>query len=97
MARLRPAGRPSLYADLRTAVAQTTGQPPVQTEQLARLTWKKVLTLLGAFAVIYLLLPQLKTIRERYGLVAVGPFRCSQSCASRAKSCAKFTGRPSAP
>jgi uncharacterized protein (TIRG00374 family) len=57
--RLRPGGRPSLYADLRTAVAQATGEPPVKPEQLARLTWKKALTLLGAFAVIYLLLPQL--------------------------------------
>jgi hypothetical protein len=36
----------------------------------------------------------LKTIRERYGLIAVGPFHRSQSCASRAKSCAKFTRRP---
>jgi uncharacterized protein (TIRG00374 family) len=57
--RLRPGGRPSLYADLRTAVAQATGEPAAQPEQLARLTWKKALTLLGAFAVIYLLLPQL--------------------------------------
>jgi uncharacterized protein (TIRG00374 family) len=59
MEKLRPGGRPNLYADLRTAVAQVTGQPPVKLEQLARLTWKKGLTLLGAFAVIYLLLPQL--------------------------------------
>jgi hypothetical protein len=44
MARLGPGGRPSLYADPTAAVAQTTGQPPVQTEQLARLTWKKALT-----------------------------------------------------
>jgi uncharacterized protein (TIRG00374 family) len=57
--RLRPGGRPSLYADLRTAVAQATGEPAAKPEQLARLTWKKALTLLGAFAVIYLLLPQL--------------------------------------
>jgi uncharacterized protein (TIRG00374 family) len=59
MERLRPGGRPSLYADLRTAVAQASGEPPVKPEQLARFTWKKALTLLGAFAVIYLLLPQL--------------------------------------
>ena len=39
--RLRPGGRPSLYADLRTAVAQATGEPPVKPEQLARFTWKK--------------------------------------------------------
>jgi uncharacterized protein (TIRG00374 family) len=58
MERLRPGGRPSLYADLRTAVAQVTGEA-VKPEQLARFTWKKGLTLLGAFAVIYLLLPQL--------------------------------------
>jgi uncharacterized protein (TIRG00374 family) len=57
--RLRPGGRPSLYADLRTAAAQATGEQPVKPEPLARLTWKKALTLLGAFAVIYLLLPQL--------------------------------------
>ena len=57
--RLRPGGRPSLYADLTQAVAQVTGQPAAKPEQLARFTWKKALTLLGAFAVIYLLLPQL--------------------------------------
>ncbi len=55
---LRPGGRPSLYADLRTAVAQATGEPPVKLEPLSRFTWKKALTLLGAFAVIYLVLPQ---------------------------------------
>jgi uncharacterized protein (TIRG00374 family) len=57
--RLRPGGRPSLYRDLRSEVAQATGEPPVKPEQLARFTWKKALTLLGAFAVIYLVLPQL--------------------------------------
>jgi uncharacterized protein (TIRG00374 family) len=57
--RLRPGGRPSLYTDLRTAVGLVTGEPPPKPEQLARFTWKKGLTLLGAFAVIYLLLPQL--------------------------------------
>ncbi len=57
--RLRPGGRPSVYADLRTAVAQSTGEPAAKPEELARFTWKKALTLLGAFAVIYLLLPQL--------------------------------------
>jgi hypothetical protein len=57
--RLQPGGRPSLYADLRTAVAQVTNEPPVKPVQLARFTWKKALTLLGAFAVIYLVLPQL--------------------------------------
>ena len=57
--RLRPGGRPNLYADLRTAVAEATGEPAVKPDQLARLTWKKTLTLLGAFAVVYLLLPQL--------------------------------------
>jgi uncharacterized protein (TIRG00374 family) len=59
MERLRPGGRPNLYADLRTAIAETTGEPAVKPEQLARFTWKKGLTLLGGFAVIYLLLPQL--------------------------------------
>jgi uncharacterized protein (TIRG00374 family) len=57
--RLRPGGRPSLYADLRTGVAQATGEPPAKPVQMARFTWKTALTLLGAFAVIYLLLPQL--------------------------------------
>jgi uncharacterized protein (TIRG00374 family) len=57
--RLRPGGGPSLYADLRTAVSQATGESPVKPEQLSRFTWKKALTLLGAFAVVYLLLPQL--------------------------------------
>lgn len=56
---LRPGGRPSLYADLRSAAAKATGEQPVKPEQLARFTWKKGLTLLGVFAVIYLLLPQL--------------------------------------
>jgi uncharacterized protein (TIRG00374 family) len=59
MERLRPGGRPNLYADLRTAVGQVTGGPAIKLEPLARFTWKKALTLLGAFAVIYLLLPQL--------------------------------------
>jgi uncharacterized protein (TIRG00374 family) len=57
--RLQPGGRPNLYADLRTAVAHVTGEPPAKPEPLARFTWKRALTLLGAFAVIYLLLPQL--------------------------------------
>ena len=65
MERLRPGGRPSLYADLRTAVAHASGEPPVKPEQLARFTWKKALTLLGGFAVIYLLLPQLAERRRR--------------------------------
>ncbi len=56
---LRPGGRPSLYRDLRKAVAQAAGEPPVKLEPMARFTWKKALTLLGAFAVIYLVLPQL--------------------------------------
>ena len=40
-------------------MAHASGEPPVKPEQLARFTWKKALTLLGGFAVIYLLLPQL--------------------------------------
>jgi uncharacterized protein (TIRG00374 family) len=59
MERLRPGGRPNLYADLLAAVAKVTGEPLAKPEQLARFTWKKGLTLMGAFAVIYLLLPQL--------------------------------------
>jgi uncharacterized protein (TIRG00374 family) len=58
MERLRPGGRPSLYADLRTKVGEATGAPAVKPEVLARFTWKKALTLLGVFAVVYLLLPQ---------------------------------------
>ena len=57
--RLRPGGRPSLYRDLTSEVAKATDQQSVKPEQLARFTWKKGLTLLGAFAVIYLVLPQL--------------------------------------
>jgi uncharacterized protein (TIRG00374 family) len=57
--RLQPGGRSNLYADLRTALAQVTGEPLVKPEQLSRFTWKKSLTLLGAFAAIYLILPQL--------------------------------------
>jgi uncharacterized protein (TIRG00374 family) len=56
---LRPGGRPSLYADLRAAVGQASGQPPAKLESLARFTWKNTLALLGTFAVIYLVLPQL--------------------------------------
>jgi hypothetical protein len=57
--RLRPGGRPSLYADLRSSVAQVTGEPAVEPDQLGRFTRKKALSLMGAFAVIYLILPQL--------------------------------------
>ena len=59
MERLRPGGRPNLYADLRKGVARASGEGEVKPAPLARFTWKKGLTLLGAFAVIYLLLPQL--------------------------------------
>ena len=40
MERLRPGGRPNLYADLRTGVTRATGETAV-TEPLARFTWKK--------------------------------------------------------
>jgi uncharacterized protein (TIRG00374 family) len=56
---LRPGGRPNLFADLRNDIARVTGEPVAKPEQLARFTWKTGLTLLGAFAVIYLVLPQL--------------------------------------
>jgi uncharacterized protein (TIRG00374 family) len=59
MERLRPGGRPNLYEDLRAAIAQATGETAAKPEQLGRFTWKRTLTLLGAFAVLYLLLPQL--------------------------------------
>jgi uncharacterized protein (TIRG00374 family) len=57
--RLRPGARSSVLADARAAVGQAVGQPPVKAQPLARFTWKTVLALLGAFAVIYLVLPQL--------------------------------------
>jgi uncharacterized protein (TIRG00374 family) len=56
---LRPGGRPNLFADLRNDVGRVTGEPVAKPEQMARFTWKTGLTLLGAFAVIYLVLPQL--------------------------------------
>ena len=56
---LRPGGRPSLLGDLRTEIERVTGKPPAKLEPLARFTWKRALALLGAFAVIYLVLPQL--------------------------------------
>jgi uncharacterized protein (TIRG00374 family) len=58
MERLRPGGRPNLYEDLRAAISHATSAPVAKPEQLGRFTWKRALTLLGAFAVIYLLLPQ---------------------------------------
>jgi uncharacterized protein (TIRG00374 family) len=57
--RLQPGGRPDFLADLRTAVAQQTETPPAELEHLFRFTWKSLLALLGAFAVIHLVLPQL--------------------------------------
>ena len=38
---------------------KVTGEPPAHLEPLGRFTWKRTLALLGAFAVIYLVLPQL--------------------------------------
>jgi uncharacterized protein (TIRG00374 family) len=57
--RLQPGGRPDLLRDLRAEVASTTSVPARPLEPLARFTPKTALTLLGAFAVIYLVLPQL--------------------------------------
>ena len=56
---LRPGGRPSLLGDLRAEIERVTGKAPAKLEPLARFTWKRALALLGAFAVIYLVLPQL--------------------------------------
>jgi uncharacterized protein (TIRG00374 family) len=56
---LRPGGRPDLLRDVRAAVASATGTPPAKLERLSRFTWKRTLALLGAFVVIYILLPQL--------------------------------------
>jgi uncharacterized protein (TIRG00374 family) len=56
---LRPGARSSVLADARTAVGQAVGEPPVKAQPLARFTWKTLLALLGAFVVIYLVLPQL--------------------------------------
>jgi uncharacterized protein (TIRG00374 family) len=57
--RLQPGGRPDLLGDLRTAVASATAVPPAPLEPMSRFTPKTALTLLGAFAIIYLVLPQL--------------------------------------
>jgi uncharacterized protein (TIRG00374 family) len=56
---LSPGGRPDLFRDLRAAVAEATGSSPARPEQLSRFTWKRLLALLGAFVVIYVVLPQL--------------------------------------
>ena len=56
---LRPGGRPDLFRDVRAAVASATGAPPAKPAQLSRFTWKRLLALLGAFVVIYVVLPQL--------------------------------------
>ncbi|MGI5515938.1 lysylphosphatidylglycerol synthase transmembrane domain-containing protein [Streptomyces sp. CA-106131] len=55
---LRPGGRPSLLRDLAAEVTAATGAPPTSPAPLARLTWKKVLGLVGAFLVLHLVLPQ---------------------------------------
>jgi glycosyltransferase 2 family protein len=57
--RLQPGGRPDLLGDVRTEIASATSLPAGRLEPLARFTPKTALTLLGAFAVIYLVLPQL--------------------------------------
>jgi uncharacterized protein (TIRG00374 family) len=57
--RLRPGDRPDLLKDLRTGVSQASGEPAAQLEPLSRFTWKRALSLLGAFVVVYLVLPQL--------------------------------------
>ena len=56
---LRPGGRPDLLADVRSTVARVTGEAPAKLEPLGRFTWKRTLSLLGAFVVVYLVLPQL--------------------------------------
>jgi uncharacterized protein (TIRG00374 family) len=40
-------------------VAESSGEPAAKLEPLSRFTWKRLVTLLGAFAVVYLVLPQL--------------------------------------
>jgi hypothetical protein len=55
----RPGGRPDLLADLRREVADVTGESTAKLEPLARFMWKRALALLAAFAVVYLVLPQL--------------------------------------
>jgi uncharacterized protein (TIRG00374 family) len=56
---LRPGGRPDLLEDLRKEAARVTGQPAAKLEPLSRFTWKRALSLLAAFAVVYLVLPQI--------------------------------------
>jgi glycosyltransferase 2 family protein len=57
--RLRPGGRPDLLANVRSAVGQIAGEIPAKPEPLARFTWKRTLAVLGAFVIVYLVLPQL--------------------------------------
>ncbi|HTQ21322.1 lysylphosphatidylglycerol synthase transmembrane domain-containing protein, partial [Mycobacterium sp.] len=57
--RLQPGGRPDLLGDLRAAVTSADPVPVAPLAPLARFTAKRALTMLGAFAVIYLVLPQL--------------------------------------
>jgi uncharacterized protein (TIRG00374 family) len=61
---LSPGQRPELLRELRTAVADATSTPPPTLEHLGRFTWKTMLTLLGAFVVIHLLVPQLANAPE---------------------------------
>ena len=59
---LEPGGRADGLADVRAAVASATEVQPSKLEQLSRLTWKRALALLGAFVVIYVVLPQLSNL-----------------------------------
>jgi len=62
--KLRPGQRPDLLRDLRTAVADATATPAPALEHLSRLTWKRALTLLGAFVLLHLVIPQLANAPE---------------------------------
>ncbi|HTT89763.1 MAG TPA: lysylphosphatidylglycerol synthase transmembrane domain-containing protein [Acidimicrobiales bacterium] len=56
---LRPGGRPDLFKDVRAAIATATGTTPARPEQISRFTLKRLVALVGAFVVIYVVLPQL--------------------------------------
>jgi uncharacterized protein (TIRG00374 family) len=77
---------------LKTAVAQATGEGSVALEPMARLTRRRALTLVGAFAVVYLVLPQLtnagavdRALRHadwRWVLAAVPALFVAQACST---------------
>jgi hypothetical protein len=56
---LRPGKAPNLLREVSAAVREAAGVPSAKPAPLARFTWKRALSLVGAFLVIQLVLPQL--------------------------------------